>query len=397
MFSAVLQSSSEKKNEKETAKAELKMAVENGTVIAVKGKGESVMLPEAGLLAPGALEEASYKTIVIPDDSAMIGMEWLTGAKLSGKTQKISVPWPVLKAAYKPGNKEPLSEDLLLKLKPVGVPEDPDRDDICLMVRGLKKDVYDIWKKLPKGLSKTEQMEKFRFLLTPIPEDMPETEEALLAFECDGDMARVLWDATICGSLMIGRVHFTGSENAIPHGTLLTLLLNLIDAPLDSKAAKLLSLLDRNELSQSLRGFYHVDVHSTGTPDISLVIHMICRVGNVELISKMISDYNEIYRRTKGGRPSTTSRYRLFMTMQQNLGYATARDVLLMMDKRGYLSFAADVRGMREDDLRDELVNSVDEMLDENASHTFDCGGRSFTVKLTQEAKLIITDEQRGK
>ena len=124
---------------------------------------------------------------------------------------------------------------------------------------------------------------------------------------------------------------------------------------------------------------------------------MICRVGSAELVSKVITDYREMQRRIDGHSRNTTSRYRLFMTMQQNLGYATARDVLLMMVKRGYLYLAADVRGMREDDLRDELVNNVEELLDENASHTFDCGGRSFTVKLTQEAKLIITDEQRGK
>ena len=269
MFHAVLQSSSEKKNGKETAKAEPKMAVENGTVIAVKGKGESVTLPEAGMLAPGALEEASYKTIVIPDNSAMIGMEWLTGAKLSGKTKKISVPWPVLKAAYTPCCREPFSDDLLNKLNAVGMPETLDTADIHLMSYGMRMGVDEIRSKLPKGMTGCEKLVLLRELLTPIPEDLPITEEALLAWKCDEGKARLMWNRMIGGSVRMNNICFAGSENKIPQGTLLTLLLNLVDAPLDSKAVKLIALLDQKQLTERLKVFYLVDSHDVRTPDIS--------------------------------------------------------------------------------------------------------------------------------
>ncbi len=253
--------------------------------------------------------------------------------------------------------------------------------------------------------------------VSPINDDTPVSEEALEAIKLTG-MAKEI--VKLLTEKLIGKktltLTYAESGNKISKETLMLLLTSLASRRIEtvkeaegkrvkdtqmiwrtfgSKEVQLIGLLNREQLRKTIAslfpmedGMEHID---EDLPQVAAI-----RLCGVDAAKGMIATMRELERKNNSFGISNV-RWALLCGIKTRLGYNEDRDVLMYLDKVKHLDWAASARGMKEEELRAELLGSVDLGLDENNSITLDYGPRQIRAELLTDLTFTFTDLSKNK
>jgi len=162
-----------------------------------------------------------------------------------------------------------------------------------------------------------------------------------------------------------------------------------------SKETALFGLMNRAQLRKMLSdifpmydGMEHVDKEVARAAAIKLC--------GVDAAKGMMATVRELERKQSGFGISQV-RYDLMNGIRAKLGASEDRDVLMYLDKVKHLDWAASARGVKEEELRAELLASAELGLDEESGLTLDYGARQIRAQLSTDLTFSFVDLSKNK
>ena len=376
--------------------------LEDKMIVGVSGKGKKLTLPDHVQLKAQALSSAEYETIVVSPKNDGVTAEWLQKASLSDRIQTINIPFEILLKLMEGQALTPFSADIGKKLNIIGTPKKKDDSVRLIQLIGvcLNRSVVEAYDQYGTSLDQEGAFEALRVALPEIDWKRFSTAEAIAGISFEEEEKCILCEIgkVLFGGILPDRIPCSGNLATVPTEVMIRMLVDLaINRMVESDIVKAIGLIDRNALADYLWQFYTVYTHDPYTKNIVPLIWMIGQIGFEKQVSSMVSDYKEIERRAGYCFADGVERSRVGYAIRNSVVLNDDYAVLLMLDKRGMLLEAANVRGIKLVTLRNMLLNATDNLLDSNAQLQLDSGSRSFTAMLMPDMTLSICCDQTGK
>jgi len=391
-YASLMSGSSNSASGEEESRVEMK----GSELSKVTGHGKKIELPVFNGIDVDALADCGYTNIVISDKSNVSSL-WLQKAVVSPEVKKISIPLTQLLNCY---NGEELSPDLKRTLSTTGKYNASQRIAYYKWsIYVLDTDPAEVYKNAGSDgmLLNREVIKLFNSLLPDLSAmDITESGEGINSIVFDKKTDRLLKaiheyyidDYRCKYSLNLA------SGEPFTNMRMLDYIIYKITPTKNCKAIGLLSLFDRNSLSEYLSEYsniMHVGFRFNGFDNVSAAI---IRVGTPTLVSQLYScfiDYIRFLDRNYKDDEETVESFRKCMALCNN------NDTLLMFDKRGALDDIARRRDVNVEELRVSLLSSVAERLSDDGIIKIDYGTREVYAKLMPNMKFVFENRAKNK
>ncbi len=164
----------------------------------------------------------------------------------------------------------------------------------------------------------------------------------------------------------------------------------LYDKPgIDEQAKQIVDLLDQESFHDALKSISREYLGLSGYDRKLFTVYPICRYANEELMTALarIAPY------WKSGRSGIDAP--ALKTFRDALRYSNTRAAMLFADKMNELNLYAELRGMSEEYLRDEVLSDVG--LSKEGTKQYDLGNQTVTVRLQQDFSFLVEIPDTGK
>ncbi len=258
--------------------------------------------------------------------------------------------------------------------------------------------------------------------VSPINDDTPVSEEAIEGIKLKGlakDALKLLVKTLLTDRKKKINLTYSASGNPVSKEAFMLLLASLTgrtitldekypdkkDATykctkamwqtIGSKEMQLLSLIDRDQLRKTVADLFSM---TDGAPyvDVQLAQVAAIKLCDVDAAKGMMATLRDLERKHASFGVSD-ERWCLMKGIQGKLGANEDKDVLMYLDKVKHLDWAAEARGVSEEELRAELLGNVDLGLDENNGIVLDYGPRRIRAELLTDLTFTFVDLSKNK
>lgn len=380
---------SETKKEKKIDKPEPYVYDADHTLTRVYDSMQTISVPVQEKMAFDALTYSKAQCIRLTRDNPSITLEWLQNATISERTKQIKYSMDLLLDRYQKDDKKmcmphPLSADLRRKSVITGTfSQDNIEETVQLLAAALD---ITLLKVISRVEGKHDMSAVMQFLqpyicklLPGISSEVPVTEQTfcqLYVAEESEELIYTLSSVFFNGNNIAFGLHFAESREQVPELQLLYLLYCLLkeESCYSCVEMQLLRLVDQKELAAALFAFYASNMGKTNRRDIAPLAYLIARMSCAEQMTRLLTDVAERNRKSE--------KTAIGQAILRGAALNENTDALLVMDKKGFLDLAADVRHMTTEGLRAELIAQSDDLLDSNGQATLDYGTAQFTLTL---------------
>ncbi|WP_242960490.1 DUF4132 domain-containing protein [Flavonifractor sp. An92] len=364
--------------------------------------------PDAVLVAPDALKQASGKVVRIGPENVGIGLDWLVRARISPKVKKLCVPaaWLISRVGEE-GELPALSPDVTSRLvieQAEKLRKTADIGRIMAIAQaycGLS--FPEALETYGGDLSTPRKVEVCRAALVAalpaLPDDCPGTEEdfrRLLPEEQDRAVYRLV-TALLFGVEEVTGLTFAASGAPAPAEAVETLLFRLCfgreDTWMGSAELRLLQLLNRSELTRFLET--QCKVEGDGSWDAVAALPAVCILCGGRQAERLVRIYHDLCGRELY---DASVRDQIKKGIERWLPYNENPDTLrAQLKSQELLCRAAKLRKMPPEELRALLLEQAETGLDDQGRMELDYGGRTFRVELLPDLTVSIRNEATGK
>lgn len=397
--------------------------MEKKILMGIEGKNAELVLPDVKADV-SALSNADVETIVIDGLQKHIDLQWLAQAQWSPAIRKIKLSAQWLQ--------KQLPEELILqpeKLNRWYTNPEIERQKVCCQFNlaesvssrvelidcmGIRKNKMDsligfcceklnmsaeyVFEALENEMDDNQKVALLVKGIMQKVQDMPEelTPEAFNSMNIPESVGNMIGDAmnAIFGVSHMDEVTFAGRDMIADYLVAELLMLRLLEKPeVGCVEMQLLKLLDQEKLCAFLNA--HCGVEDNGPYDTVFnpaMISIYARLCDLKAATHILSVAKKMERASMGGKRLDAARCVL-----ENLPYNERNEVLLLLDKKGMLDKAAELRHMSEKELHEYLLAAVDTAMDEHGEITLDYGPRKFIARLQPRMIFAIEDVAKNK